>query len=246
VALFGGEDVGAFDVTVHHALRVQVVQPLQNLLDVDRDEALGEGSKLLDRVRQRSVFDVLEDDVEVFFGLDACDVFDNVGMVESIEQIDFADHARELLLRDAAQQDLLDSDDISSVHLERLVDHAVAAFADHISELVDFVDSGARRVAKRQRVQLPALGRRLCQRHIKERCLEVALGYVSFNLLDSISYAARKQFAFPAHSANAGIVCRNDETSCLLRKLQNGMPDGDMERSCGFGTERRRLLPAQG
>mmetsp|Transcript_46034 Transcript_46034/g.144393 ORF Transcript_46034/g.144393 Transcript_46034/m.144393 type:complete len:212 (-) Transcript_46034:609-1244(-) len=49
--LLGGQDVSAFDVSMDDALSMQIVQPLQNLLNVDSDQTLRETSKLLDRIR---------------------------------------------------------------------------------------------------------------------------------------------------------------------------------------------------
>ena len=69
---------------------VEIQEPVQHLLCVQSHERLGQLAELLDNVRQRSVLDQLQDDIQRLLGLVILYVLYNVLMVELLEQIDFA------------------------------------------------------------------------------------------------------------------------------------------------------------
>eukprot|EP00964_Phaeocystis_antarctica_P005282 scaffold2888_cov60-Phaeocystis_antarctica.AAC.2 len=65
LALARDEHIGALDVSVADAVRVQVLEPLEDLPRVGRDERLREAAELLDDRGERAVAHELEYDVEV-------------------------------------------------------------------------------------------------------------------------------------------------------------------------------------
>jgi hypothetical protein len=56
--LFRREDIRTLDIAMNDTLFMQVDEPLQDLIDVQRDEIFGEFSKILANAMQRTVFTV--------------------------------------------------------------------------------------------------------------------------------------------------------------------------------------------
>ncbi len=118
------------------ALDVQIAQALEDLLNVDRDEAFGEAAKLGDGVGKGAGLHELQHNVEVVFRLDGRQVFDDVWVVEVVQKLDFTHHPCKLFLGNVVQGNLLDGHHITGIHVQRLVYRAIVALAYHLAQLV--------------------------------------------------------------------------------------------------------------
>ncbi len=127
--LFGCQDIGALNVSMHNSLVVQIGQTLQHLSYVYCYKGLWKGTKLgwLDDAGQRSILHKLQYNVQVRPCLERTQILHNVLVIEVLEQLNFAHYALKVFLRNAAQGHLFDRNSISSSGVESLVDLTIRA-----------------------------------------------------------------------------------------------------------------------
>lgn len=138
---------------MHDLLAVEIVESLEDLDDVARDESLGQLSKMLERLLQRSILDVpirstsasfsterredsLEDDVDVVLRPHESLVLDDSGVSKTLEHRDFVGQLLNLLLALALELYTLDRHDSTRVEVQSSIDGSELASSDAFSELL--------------------------------------------------------------------------------------------------------------
>ena len=70
-------------------LAVKIGQTAENLRDINSHERLAERAEFAQYVTQRSVLDIFQHNVKVVGSADGVDVLDDVGVLQSLHQLDF-------------------------------------------------------------------------------------------------------------------------------------------------------------
>ena len=130
-------NVGGLDVAVNDVLLVDVVEPLQNLLDNLFAVALSQVFLVLDSVKQVLAFDVIEDDVKVLrVDVPLVDL-DNIGVVQFFQDVYFGFYGLDFLLGKTFELDEFDDSLLVGGNVQGQFNFAVVSNADGV--LVDFV-----------------------------------------------------------------------------------------------------------
>ena len=138
-AVFGGEDVGALDVAVHDAARVQKREAPQELLDVHFRQSLRQRAELVrfHQRRQRAVLRELENHVHVLVVLHHAAKRNNVFVRAQFgEEVNLQTQRFARPIVQPLQSDLLHRHHRAVRGVDRLVHLAVRALADLLAENV--------------------------------------------------------------------------------------------------------------
>lgn len=135
-SLLGGEDVGTFDVPVNDTLFVKKDQTMQNLSDIQRHQVFRKLAKVFAYLMERALFAVLQDDVQTVGRLDEAVVFDNVGMIQILQQINLLHNDIEFALGEVGEEDLLDGDCFARGPVQSAIDAAESTSSKDLTELL--------------------------------------------------------------------------------------------------------------
>ena len=119
-----------------HALLMQPLEPTQHLPHVDTDQMLGEGAKVLNQRRQRTILHVLEHQIEVVLRADRLEVAHDLIMLQIVQQVDLRLHRLEVADRHVPCGDLLDRAKVTCLSIKRAVDLAGATAPELFAQLL--------------------------------------------------------------------------------------------------------------
>ena len=136
LALARNEHVGAFDVSVAHAVRVQVLEPFEHLPRVGRDERLRKAAELLDDGGERAVAHELEHDVEVVARAHCLVAPHDPLVLQRVQQLDLRLDRAQPGLGHVLDRDLLDRAELTSLAVEGAVHPPRGASAQLLPELI--------------------------------------------------------------------------------------------------------------
>jgi len=124
-AVFGHEDVAAFDVAVYYPVRVQEGETAEYLVRVNADDALVKSAELLEHVRDTAPTHILEEDKETLgiVRLFSAEVTNNVFVIgQRAEQVDFPPEGLSSCRRFVAKRYLLHGKKFSGAKIDALID----------------------------------------------------------------------------------------------------------------------------
>ena len=99
---------------MNYTLRMKILETLQNLFDIDNDQRLGEIAVVSKLGIKRAIFYVFENDIKMLIGLQRIHVFDDLRVLQPLEQLYFGLDRVLAILFDVVDQNLLDGDCLPS------------------------------------------------------------------------------------------------------------------------------------
>lgn len=124
MSVFGRENVRPLNVPVKDALFVEILKAMEHLCDVDGAERFGEGAKFLTDPSKGTVLHQFQDDVQVVLRANGVNIFDDVGVVQLLEEKDLRFDGGQVLGLHIGQLEALDSHKVACVYIECLKNSA--------------------------------------------------------------------------------------------------------------------------
>ena len=120
---------------MNDTLLVEIEQSMQDLGHVQGNKIFWEFAEVLADAVQRAILAVLQNDVQTVRAAHKTLVFDNVGVVQVLQQVDLHFHVLQIGGAQVLKAHLLDGDRLAGAPIEGTVDAAERAFAQAITQL---------------------------------------------------------------------------------------------------------------
>ena len=121
---------------MNNTLLVEIEQSVQDLRHVQGNQVFRKLAEVLADAVQRAILAILQDDVQAVGAAHKALVFDNIGVVQVLEQVDFHLHVLQVGGAQVLEAHLLDGNRLAGAPVEGAVNAAKGAFAQAVAELV--------------------------------------------------------------------------------------------------------------
>ena len=120
---------------MNDTLLVEIEQSMQDLGHVQGNKIFRKFAEVLADAVQRAILAVLQNDVQTVRAAHKTLVFDNVGVVQVLQQVDLHFHVLQIGGAQVLKAHLLDGDRLAGAPIEGTVDAAERAFAQAVTQL---------------------------------------------------------------------------------------------------------------
>lgn len=130
------EDVGTFDIAMDDTLFVEEDQSMKYLSNIQRHKILRKLAKVFAYLMERALFAVLQDNVQTVSRLDEAMIFDDIWVIQVLQQVDLLHDDIEFAFGEVGEEDLLNGDGFACGPIESAIHAAECTSSKDLAELL--------------------------------------------------------------------------------------------------------------